>query len=307
MSEWIQAIDQASIPFLVWLQSFQSGGLTALMRFFSTLGTENFFILLLPFLYWTISKRWGVMVSLSLIFASYLTGIVKTLFHLPRPPSPPVEKFWHETSPSFTSGHAATAMAVWGVMASLVRRTWFWALAVILIFFIGFSRLYLGVHYPADVIGGWLLGLVVAWGVLAGAPRIESIVRTWPASVMLLAALALALLMAFIHPVPPDAAGWPEPGAMQLAGLLLGVLAGLVWDVKSLHFQVDGPWRKRILRLLLGMIVLATFYLGPKLLLIPLDITSYPAEQALRFGRYALVGFVVSGLGPWLFAKMHLA
>ncbi len=307
MSEWIQAIDQASIPFLVWLQSFQSGGLTAIMRFFSTLGTEYFFMLLLPFLYWTISKRWGVLVSLSLIFSSYLTGIIKTLFNLPRPPSPPVEKLWHETSPSFTSGHAATAMAVWGTLAILVHKVWFWLLAVFLIFFIGFSRLYLGVHYPADVIGGWVLGLVVAWAVLAGAPRIEVAVRTWSAGKMLVAALALSLLMLLIHPVRPEAGGWPAPGAVQLAGMLLGMLAGLVWDVKSLHFRVNGPLRKRILRLLLGLVVLAVCYVTPKLLLVQLDVTSYPMEQMLRFGRYALVGFVVSGLAPWLFAKAHLA
>jgi len=307
MGEWIQSIDQTSISFLVWLQGFQTEGLTSVMRFFSFLGTEYFFMLLLPFLYWTISKRWGAMVAFSLIFSSYVVGFVKWTFNIPRPPSPPVKILWTETSPSFISGHAATAMAVWGTLASLVRRFWFWILAAALIFFIGFSRLYLGVHYPADVIGGWLAGLFVAWAVLFFVPRLEESVKGWSASRLLAASLALSLLMIFIHPHWQKENLWPAPNAVQLGGLLFGMLAGLVWDMKSLHFQVQGSWRKRLIRLLLGLVVMALFYVVPKVLLDLFGTTAHPVDQTLRFLRYALVGFVVSGLAPWLFARVHLA
>ena len=307
MGDWIQALDQASIPFFIWLQGFQTDGLTSVMRFFSYLGTEYFFMLLLPLLYWTLSKRWGMMVAFSLVFSSYFVGVIKWTFNIPRPPSPPVNVLWTETSPSFVSGHSATAMAVWGTLASLVRRVWFWIIAAFLIFAIGFSRLYLGVHYPADVIGGWLLGLVVAWAVLALVPRLGPVVKEWSAGKMLLAALALALIMVFIHPRWPKENLWPAPNAVQLGGLLFGMLAGLVWDVKSLDFQATGPWGKRLLRLLLGLILMAIFYLVPKIILDQMGITSYPVEQSLRFLRYGLVGFVVSGLGPWLFARVRLA
>jgi glycerophosphoryl diester phosphodiesterase len=307
MGDWISTVDQASLPFLVWLQGFQSGGLTAAMRFFSYLGTEYFFLLLLPVLYWMVSKRWGALVAFSLIFSSYLAGFIKWTFNLPRPPSPPIVKLWHESSPSFISGHAVTAMAVWGTLAALVRRTWFWIVAALLIFFIGFSRLYLGVHYPADVIGGWIVGALVAWAVLAGSARLQPAVANWSAGKMLLVGFLVSLLMVFLHPRWAQENLWPAPNAVQLGGLMFGMVAGLVWDVKSLHFQVDGPWGKRLLRLLVGLVVLALFYLGPKMLLDPLGITSYSLEQAVRFVRYALVGFAVSGLAPWLFQRLRLA
>jgi hypothetical protein len=85
------------------------------------------------------------------------------------------------------------------------------------------------------------------------------------------------------------------------------MVVGLVWDMKSLHFQVDGSWRRRLLRLLLGLLVVGVFYIGPKLLIDQLEVSYFLGEQALRFGRYALVGFAVSGIAPWLFQRLRLA
>ena len=307
MGHFIQLIDQASIPFLVWLQGAESVGITLLMGFFSYLGTEYFFLLFLPLIYWTISKRWGVLTALSLTFASYVAGFIKWTFNLPRPPSPPVHTLWHETSPSFISGHATTAMAVWGALAMLVQRTWFWLLATILIFGIGFSRLYLGVHYPIDVVGGWIAGVGIAWVVVLGAPKIELTVRGWPASRMLMASLVLSLILVLIHPRWPKENLWPAPDAIQLGGLLFGILAGLVWDVKTLHFHAAGPWLQRLQRFILGIILLALVYLLPKWLFDTLNIDNYYWLQSMRFLRYALVGGAVSGLAPWLFQHLKLA
>ncbi len=308
MTAWLQQINEASIPFILWLQgSVQSEGVTATMRFFSFLGTEYFFLLAMPFIYWTLSKRWGAMAALALVFSSYVSGFIKWTFNIPRPPSPPVHRLWHETSPGFISGHAATAMGVWGVLAAQVRRIWFWILAVLVIFHIGCSRIYLGVHYPTDVIGGWLAGLIVAAVLLWIAPKLELIGRTWCAHTIILASLAFSLSLLIIFPVDPQNPLWPHASAVQLAGLLFGILAGLTWDMKRLNFQVDGPWGRRILRFIVGLALVAFFYIGPKFLMGALPVTDYFALQAIRYLRYALVGFVVSGLGPWLFQKLSLA
>ncbi len=307
MMDWLAQLNDASVPFLVWLQGFQSDLLTQWMRFFSFLGTEYFFLLMMPFLYWVISKRWGVMTALALAFSSYVAGWVKWTFNLPRPPSPPVQRWWTETSPGFISGHATTAMAVWGTLAAMVRRTWFWVLAGVIIFLIGFSRLYLGVHFPSDVLGGWLAGFMVAGALLWAVPRVESQVRAWSWGWMLLAAWGLSLLMLVLHPQEAEAPGWPSANATTLAGLTFGLLAGLVWDEQRLHFRVEGPWRRRLLRFLVGMVVLLAFYVLPKLLMDVIPLASYPLIQTMRYLRYALVGLVVPGLAPWLFQKVGLS
>ncbi len=306
--EWLYHLNELSIPFMVWLQqTYTSDAMTAVMRFFSFLGTEYFFLVAMPLIYWTISKRWGAMMALGLVFSSYVAGFVKWTFNIPRPPSPPVERLWSETSPGFISGHAATAMGVWGTLAALVRRGWFWGVASLLIFFIGFSRIYLGVHYPSDVVGGWLAGALVVVALMWAVSRWESTVRTWSTIALLSASLLLSLFLIAIFPVEPELKLWPAANAVQLGALLFGVLAGLVWDVKSLHFSVDGPWRQRLFRFFLGLIILIAFYVGPKLLLSFLQIDAYGWLQFVRFLRYALVGFVVSGLAPWSFRKLSLA
>jgi len=74
-----------------------------------------------------------------------------------------------------------------------------------------------------------------------------------------------------------------------------------------LHFQAEGAWSRRFLRFLLGMILVLTAYIGLNLLFQPFSQGSYLLGQSLRFVRYAMVGFIVPGLAPWLFLRLHLA
>lgn len=67
----------------------------------------------------------------------------------------------HFGGPSFPSNHTANAFFVWGILP--LRNKWLKYLLLGLALFIGYSRVYCGVHYPSDVLGGALLGLGWAW------------------------------------------------------------------------------------------------------------------------------------------------
>lgn len=110
-------------------------------------------------------RAWGIPLTLGAITSVICYEALKQLFERPRP-----DISLHLISQggySFPSGHALTAMVFYGLMITLICRhrrpgwlRWlFVALFAVLIFLIGFSRVYLGVHYPTDVLAGWSLGL----------------------------------------------------------------------------------------------------------------------------------------------------
>lgn len=105
---------------------------------------------------------------LSVVTSALGTFFLKSIIARPRPPV----HFWAYTEYwySFPSAHAAMSLALYGFMAYIAlrlgtKRTSRIALAAatLLVLCIGFTRLYLGVHYPSDILGGYLLGAACVW------------------------------------------------------------------------------------------------------------------------------------------------
>ena len=306
MGDFIQSINDASVPFLVWVQGFQADGLTGFFKLMSWLGLSYFYVLFFPLIYWSISKRWGIMAAFALLVADYVGMFVKWTFKLPRPPSPPVNHLWSETSPGFVSTHASTSLAFWGTLAVLVRRWWMTLLALFIILSIALSRLYLGVHFPADVIGGWLVGLFAMWAVLWGIPRLTPRVKKWSAGQQIGGVFAVAVIFLVITP-----SNWegmrPDEAFVRDAAMLGGALLGLIWDQHRLKFSVAGGWGQRLLRYLIGIVLVIAAFFGLSALFSLLPLENYYLDQTLRLIRYGLVGFVITGLAPWLFLRLGLA
>jgi undecaprenyl-diphosphatase len=102
--------------------------------------------------------------------------VLKATVHRSRPQY--AAAFLHGQSYSFPSGHTMESTICYLLLAFLIAsypgttarvRRWAWVLAIALICVVGFSRLYLGVHYPSDVVGGLLAGL--GWLTICGAAR----------------------------------------------------------------------------------------------------------------------------------------
>ena len=305
--------------------------LLAAMQSVTWLGSEEFFLLVMPALYWCVNRRLGLGLAVVLITSNALNGLFKLALHLPRPYwiDPRVRALSSETTYGLPSGHAQHAAAVWGYLASQaarVRPALAWALALVLIGLISFSRVYLGMHFPLDVAGGWLIGaglLSVFWR--WQAPATAWLGRLGLAQQLLVAVLASAAFAVLAGGALFAASGTPDPAAWAAhaaatqvepidprspenvataAGMLLGLGAGLALAQRYARFEAGGPWGKRLARFAIGVVGMLLFWRGLALVF-PAGSEALPL--ALRYVRYALTVVWALALAPWLFVRLGLA
>jgi undecaprenyl-diphosphatase len=155
------------------VQGLEADGLTAAMKFFTYIGSLKFIVILtVPiflFLFYLLRHRLEILIFLAVVYMTpILNRLLKLYFHRERPD---FNMLIEIGGYSFPSGHAMNAFSFYSILAFLLWRhvpTRPGRIAVIIfsslmIFAIGISRVYLGVHYPSDIIGGFLAsGLWVA-------------------------------------------------------------------------------------------------------------------------------------------------
>ncbi len=196
--------------------------------------------------------------------------------------------------------------------------------ALLLAFFIGFSRLYLGLHFAQDILAGWVIG----YGLLFLFMRFWDPVAAWLRTKTLAQQIALALLVSLIMIVIGMLAtarlegyvfpaAWaanalragplPDPvsieGTFTSAGSFFGLAAGAAWIASRGGFQAEGPIEKRALRYVIGLIGITILWFGLGQVF-PDGETVVPL--ILRYVRYFLVGFWVTAGAPWLFFHFNL-
>ena len=154
----MDAAMQWGIDLILWIQAHRTPGLDALFRAITQLGGQ-LHMFIVPVLLWCLSYRFGSRLLLTLLLSALVNFALKDLCAQPRPfdmdarigPD-------REMGYGIPSGHAQHTAVEWAGVAAWVGRPWFTVLATVLVALIGFSRVYLGVHFPTDIAAGALLG-----------------------------------------------------------------------------------------------------------------------------------------------------
>lgn len=321
----MDAIYQFGISFIEFLQTL-SPALDGIMKVSSFIGTPEFFLVLVPFIYWNIDRRVGIRTILLVFFFEFINTSLKILFHQPRPywlgDVEPLSTQGIEGTYGLPSGHSGRSLALSAYLATQVKRNWFWALAVLYILLVGISRIYLAVHFPHDVLSGWLFGILAIWAV---AKR-EGAVREWLMDKSLSTQIVLGFLIAmgvvligfivrFIVAGTPDPADWGAYNAeartvthfFTIAGAIFGAWAGYALMRQYARFNPKGDWAKRIIRYLLGVAGLLVLFVGLDIAFAAIAPDESTLGYILRFIRYSSVMLWATFLAPWLFLKTKLA
>lgn len=169
---------------MVWLQDVIGDVGGTVSGFVTTLGEELVYIAILGFLYWGLNKRYGVYIGENLMLALLLNPMMKNIFDRRRPymdhgsiqclravdGDAPITDIAAQGY-SFPSGHSTNALTVYGSLALFGKKQFLTVIGIVMPILIGLSRICLGVHYPTDVLVGWVLGAL--------AIGIMTLLRRW--------------------------------------------------------------------------------------------------------------------------------
>ena len=292
----MDTIFQLGLNFIIMIQQIDTPFLDSFFRAITSLGDELFYLLLFAFLLWCVDFYLGIRIGIIFLLSVYINNGAKEMFQQPRPFEilPEIQKV-QASGYGFPSGHAQSSLVVWGSIAYWKKQTWIRNLSVLMILLVAFSRIYLGVHFPTDILGGWIVGgfiLVLSYFIFFKI-KLDFIQKN-----MIFKIIAITLFPVILLQIQSS------PDVISSVAVLTGVGYALLLFNSFIGEIRMGSWTKRLFSFLIGVIGIGIIYLGLKLIL-PSEGQSF--YQLSRFFRYLLLGLWISFGAPWLFIRMRLA
>lgn len=315
----MESVYEWGLEAIHWVQQYQSPLLTVLMQGVSFLSDPAFYFGLVLLLYWCVDGRRGFRLGVAIIFAGALNTAIKEVLQVPRPFLRDASLFIVEESGFSTpSGHSQGSATFYPLFARYVMgkksceaggRCHNKKLSPCLVFkllvavglplLIGFSRIYLGVHYPSDVLLGLSLGFLTSVGLILFWNPVAALVSGWrPSLQVLLAAVVVFALNHF------------SGTHTSLNGALFGFLVGrIMWTKTGRFWDAGGTPAQRLLRLPLGLLANGAAFLIFEVVknLIGQLAPAMELVILLKFIQFAVAGFVVVYLCPLLFIRFGIA
>ena len=268
------------------IQSIANPFLDFLFQLITICGEQIVIISIIAIVYWALDKKFGEYIAYSVLTSVLLNNTTKDIFKMKRPIGEEGIRTLREqtaTGYSFPSGHTQSASSFYGAIAIYLKKRAMDIIATIMIILIGFSRLYLGVHYPKDVIVGGILGILTSLICYKLYNKFENKMLLYVITfVIFIPALTFAHSADFIKGM----------------GTYLGFIIGIYIEKKYVNFSVETSNGNKIIRVLLGVLILLVLQVGLKYIL--------PGGTIFSFIRYLLISSIAIGVYPMVFKKMKI-
>jgi membrane-associated phospholipid phosphatase len=297
---------------LEFFQNIRNPILNAIFVLLTMSAEIPFIVFVTAILYWCVDKKSGRRILFALTGNVFLNFSIKEVVKAPRPTG--TNPIWTETATgySFPSGHTQNATTFWISLMDSIKSLYI--LGIIMILGVGISRMYLGVHFPIDVIFGWIFGLIFTLALLKIFDRIDNNKSYGLFIILLIIFGVITFLQNNID-------------CVKMFGLFSGFILGYIIEDKFIEFKTSSDIKGRInfgrksraftqkhklkiniSRFLIGIISLGLVYFGLDYIS-NLMIENINVEKfifVLEYIRYVIIVFYAVAVVPALFKKLKL-
>ena len=289
------------LDFIRAVQSIASPALTAVVKAITFLGNPEFCIVLILVLAWCNNEKKAFRLSLLLGLSTGLNYVVKDALKVPRPYEVDSSVMLMTESDFATpSGHAQNSAILWPFLMkniNALQKKKFNALKLIIAFalplLIGFSRVYLGVHYPSDVLAGWAIGfLFVLCEFVLGVRIAKAFEKIQHHSLKVLVCFLPCFLLLCIN-----------NQQIKMPAFIFGLAVGRIYITEKGGFSAkNGKLYQKVLRVLVGAVIAgAVFYM------LNFALEFEQIERYAKFVQYCFLGWWITFGAPVVFDLLHLA
>ncbi len=305
---FMRELAEGCMPFLYFLESIRNPVFDWFFSLITHLGEETFFLVIAIFFFWCVNKREGYFILITGLVGTVVNQIAKLFFRIPRPwildPDFDIIEAAREeaTGYSFPSGHTQNIAGTFGSIAAYEPKKWKTALCTTIVVLVAFSRMYLGVHTPLDVIVSLLFALALILLLRPLFATEENFKKSMPWIVVGSTLLSLGFL-AYVLAISGDASldAHNYQSGLKNACTLLGCTAGLIAvyfiDFKFINFETEAKWYAQVLKLVIGLGGVLAIKAG---LSSPLT-ALFGNEMIARAVRYFLIVLFAGGVWPLTF------
>lgn len=312
------------LELIKWLQSYRTPFLDKLFELFTLFGEELVVIAILGGIYWSINKKIGERLGITVFISLGLNSLLKAIFMRPRPfmVDSEITNLRPETSGGYSmpSGHTQSASTVFFGVYQFFKKRYLLVIAIVITAFVAISRMYIGVHYLTDVLVGALLGIIITYYLAKYLSKIDNLTRIYN-YILIISGIALIGLLIYNlvklsgSVFDSEAFYFNTEALAKMIGTLIGFVLGVKFEKKYVNFLNHNNLIKNIIRFALGVVLIMAVRIGLKeifkLLVNPENLVDDQIFKSilaslLDFLRYVIMVVIGIGIYPLLFKKINI-
>lgn len=273
----------------LWFENNHNSFFDFVFTLFTELGDVNFLLFIFMFIYWNVSKKFGLKAAFGMALSFGINTTIKESVRNLRP-------FYTEginkglakevTGYSFPSGHSQNTGTLWSIIMYETKNKWINVIGIIMIIMVPLSRLYLRVHWLQDVVVGVLLGIAIA------------IIYEKYLSEYLFRFFTNSLVITFMTPVSFFIVAFVNNSDVAKGfGVLAGTLYGYWFEMKYVGYISGGSTKVKAFRFILGAIGLIALQTILKFI--------FSEHVFMDYVRYYILGTYITFIAPYIFNKIN--